>query len=347
MGSSSYINIKSAIEFQSNILKKVSRSFGLTIPQLPKDIRLAVENCYLWCRITDTIEDEINLSIEEKLKFHQQIISILNDKLDIECFIKNLLPSLSQVTTIDEKTLIINANLILTVTKNLPLNQVIIIKKCVVRMNELMPKFEKISGLNGLKNLIELNKYCYAVAGVVGEMLTALFCEYLHLNKQNKLQLQILAIDFAKGLQITNILKDRWEDYRRKICWLPKELFGKLNFEYLLKDPNNIIFITGIKKLININFNNLKKALNYVLLIPKQEIGIRKFCLWSILLAVSTLNNINNNPNFTSTKQIKVSKFKLRLIILITNSIVKSNWLLKICFNFFSNSLKLRTRLCL
>ena len=339
--------LKTAIKFQSDILNKVSRSFALTIPQLPDNLILPVGNCYLWCRIIDTIEDETNLSITEKFIFHQQIIAIFNHQLNIASFVTDLLPKLSKITTDDEKILINNANLIFTITKNLPNNQYLAIKECVVKMNNLMPEFEQISGLNGVNNLIELNKYCYAVAGVVGEMLTTLFGDYLNLTNNQKLQLELLAIDFARGLQITNILKDRWEDYYREICWLPKDLFNNTDFKQLLNNPNNLIFINGIQKLININFKYLKNALDYVLIIPKQEIGIRKFCLWAIWLAIATLNNINNYPNFTATKQIKVSKFKLRLIILITNSIVKNDWLLKICFNLFSNGLNLRKKLCL
>lgn len=334
-------DINLAIEFQTYILNKVSRSFALTIPQLPEKLKLSIANCYLWCRITDTIEDEKNLLISEKYDFHQQIISIFNNKLNINHFIKNLLPKLTLATTNDEKKLIANANLLHTITQNLPYNQYTAIKKCIIKMNTLMPNFESIAGLNGFNNLYELNKYCYAVAGVVGEMLTTLFTEYLNLHNNQKVKLQTLAIMFARGLQITNILKDRWEDYYRKICWLPKNLFNNLDFKQLFNDPNNIIFINGIKKLININVENLRNALDYVLLIPKQEIGIRKFCLRAICLAITTLNNINRTPNFTSVKQIKVSKFKLKLIILVTNSIVKYNWLLKSYFNLFTRTLRL------
>ncbi|MGI9214500.1 MAG: squalene/phytoene synthase family protein, partial [Gammaproteobacteria bacterium] len=49
-------DLKAAIKFQSDILNKVSRSFALTIPQLPENLILPVGNCYLWCRIIDTIE---------------------------------------------------------------------------------------------------------------------------------------------------------------------------------------------------------------------------------------------------------------------------------------------------
>ena len=53
--------------YQDRILPYVSRTFALTIPQLPPALRTAVTNAYLLCRIADTIEDEPALSAAETL----------------------------------------------------------------------------------------------------------------------------------------------------------------------------------------------------------------------------------------------------------------------------------------
>src|SRR5205823_2905984 len=49
-------------DFQSAMLEGVSRTFALTIPQLPSGLSRVVSNAYLLCRIVDTIEDEPSLS---------------------------------------------------------------------------------------------------------------------------------------------------------------------------------------------------------------------------------------------------------------------------------------------
>ena len=49
------------LTYQSEALPGVSRTFALTIPQLPEPLRHAVGNNYLLCRIADTIEDEPTL----------------------------------------------------------------------------------------------------------------------------------------------------------------------------------------------------------------------------------------------------------------------------------------------
>ena len=41
-----------------------------------------------------------------------------------------------------------------------------------------MHQFQWIASLRGLARMRDLDEYCYYVAGVVGEMLTELFCAY-------------------------------------------------------------------------------------------------------------------------------------------------------------------------
>src|ERR1700730_2043957 len=63
--------------FQDRILPHVSRTFALTIPQLPPGLRTAVTSAYLLCRIADTIEDEPALSAAETLAFLQRFTAVV------------------------------------------------------------------------------------------------------------------------------------------------------------------------------------------------------------------------------------------------------------------------------
>jgi farnesyl-diphosphate farnesyltransferase len=58
-------------------------------------------------------------------------------------------------------------------------------------------------------------------------MLTELFCAYSPAINLQRAGLEELAVSFAQGLQMNNILKDVWEDRQRGACWLPQEVFGK------------------------------------------------------------------------------------------------------------------------
>ena len=69
-------------EFQASLLNGVSRTFALTIPQLPFELREIVSNAYLLCRTIDTIEDEPQLSVDQKALYSSQFLRILENGED-------------------------------------------------------------------------------------------------------------------------------------------------------------------------------------------------------------------------------------------------------------------------
>ena len=61
--------------YQQQILQGVSRTFALTIPQLPPALARVVGNAYLLCRIADTIEDDPGLSYPQQREFSDRFIA--------------------------------------------------------------------------------------------------------------------------------------------------------------------------------------------------------------------------------------------------------------------------------
>jgi farnesyl-diphosphate farnesyltransferase len=94
-----------------------------------------------------------------------------------------------------------------------------------------MGQFQLRGDKIGLQDLEELDQYCYYVAGVVGQMLTTLFCLYSPEIAKNHDALMASAVSFGQGLQMTNILKDVWEDFQRGDCWLPRRIFADEGFD--------------------------------------------------------------------------------------------------------------------
>ena len=99
------------------------------------------------------------------------------------------------------------------------------VMRCVSIMGRGMPEFQQHKTLAGLATLADMDRYCYYVAGVVGEMLTDLFCEYCADLAPHRQEMTKLAVCFGQGLQMTNILKDIWDDRARGACWLPRDAF--------------------------------------------------------------------------------------------------------------------------
>jgi farnesyl-diphosphate farnesyltransferase len=293
-----------------------------------------VTNAYLLCRIADTIEDEPALSPTETLAFMQRFMGALAGRGDPQALGLELAKRLSDRTLPTERDLVSNLQRVINVTSALNTPQRAAIHRCVELMCYGMPRFQSTASLRGLARLTDLNDYCYYVAGVVGDMLTELFCDYSPVIGRRRAELSSLAVSFAQGLQMTNILKDVWEDRSRGACWLPQEVFSRqgVDLARLTPVPFDPRFAAGMRELVAVAHGHLRNALEYTLLIPGSEGGIRRFCLWAVGLAVLTLQKINRNPEFTAGVQVKVSRRAVALTRISTDFALRNDWLLRRLF---------------
>ena len=329
--------------YQDVVLPRVSRTFALTIPQLPAALSVPVTSAYLLCRIADTIEDEPALSAPETLAFLQRFSAVVGGNGEPGPLARDLEQRLSDRTLPTERDLVSNMDRVLRVTANLGSDQRAAIKRCVELMCYGMPRFQFNASLKGLPRASDLDDYCYYVAGVVGEMLTDLFCDYSVDIARRRANLSALAASFAQGLQMTNILKDIWEDRSRGACWLPQEVFSRhgVDLAQVSTEADDPRFKAGIVEMLAVAHAHLRNALDYTLLIPGREKGIRRFCLWAIGLAVLTLRKIAHNPGFNAGAQVKVTRTAVSMTMLMTNTFISNDWMLRRLFGAASRGLPL------
>ena len=329
--------------YQEWILRGVSRSFALTIPQLPARLRTAVANAYLLCRIADTIEDESALSTAATLASLRRFLAVVRGKEEPASLVGEVLPQLLTRTSPAERELVRNMERIIRVNARLQASQRRAIEKCVGVMCEGMHRFQRTASLRGLPNMRALDEYCYFVAGVVGELLTELFCDYSATIAQRRNLLHELDISFGQGLQMTNILKDMWEDRSQGACWLPQDIFSRHNIEVAALSPlyRDSDFAVALSELIGVTHAHLRNALSYTLLIPAEESGIRRFCLWAIGLALLTLRNMERRPYFTSGEQVKVSHGGVIVTQLLSSASVRHDRMLIRLFHWAAHGLPL------
>lgn len=328
-------------ECQQRLLPGVSRTFALTIPQLPEPLCTVVTNAYLLCRIADTIEDDAELTPAEKARFHQQFREVIAAQAPVTEFAENLFPALSAQTPQAERELIQHIPAVIRCLRGFTPVQQAALQRCVDIMSTGMPEFQRNVSLHGLENGQQLDQYCYYVAGVVGEMLTELFCEYSPAIARHREPMMKLAVSFGQGLQMTNILKDFWEDRSRGVCWLPRDLFQQAGLDLANHSQNHATshFTPVLRKLVVEALGHLQNAMQYTLLIPTTETGIRRFALWAIALAVLTLRNIYRYPNFHSGSEVKVNRRALKTTILVSNLSCRYNPLLRLLFSHFTREL--------
>jgi farnesyl-diphosphate farnesyltransferase len=318
---------------QDRLLPGVSRTFALTIPQLPGALRPVVTNAYLLCRTADTIEDEVALSPDEKQEFHDRFVAVVADRESPEAFAKALEPHLSAVTLPAERELIRETPAVVAVTHGFGNRERAAIERCVRIMCDGMPRFQRHANLGGLADVRELDTYCYYVAGVVGEMLTELFCAYSPAIEARRSVLASVSTSFGQGLQMVNIIKDTWADRRRGACWLPRDVFRRAGLDLATlagggSAANRRALAAAFDELIALAHGHLQNAFTYTMAIPRDETGIRRFLLWALGLAVLTLRKLNGNVDFMNGQSVKVSRRMVRATVMTTSLAVKQDWVL-------------------
>lgn len=329
----------SDLEYQNRILPGVSRTFALTIPALPDWLRVVVGNAYLLCRIADTVEDDPGLPVEEKRRFLRRFARVVEGREPAAAFAAELSARLSPGASHAERDLVANTARVVRIVHTFEAPERAAIERCVRVMTEGMARFQPEGGARGLETLSELDSYCYCVAGVVGEMLTELFCLRIAELAPRREELRRLALSFGEGLQMTNILKDVWEDHARGACWLPRAVFAQRGCALESLAPGQAGFKEGMEYLIGIARWHLERALDYTLLIPGREEGIRRFCLWALGLAVLTLGNLRARLGYSAGAQVKISRRAVRATVWATALLVRSDGALRLLFRWAARRL--------
>ncbi len=308
------------LAYQKAILGSVSRTFALTIPLLPPIIEKVVGNTYLLCRIVDTIEDAADLSPETKQHLSTLFVKAVLGKSPVDSFVEPCLEALKNYGNQDELDLIAHTPTVLRILHTCSNEDQQAVGRCVSIMSDGMSRFHSKQTQKGLKDLGEFEEYCYVVAGVVGELLTTIFSNHSPSFAEHIRGHQELALAFGQALQMTNILKDSPEDMARDVSWKP----ANINQAHLLK----------------IAYQKLQDSLEYILLIPKEELGMRRFCFLAFGLAVMTLSKIAKQSQFIHNDEAKLSRSTVMGFYSFTKFAVKSDALMQTFFYASSRSLR-------
>jgi farnesyl-diphosphate farnesyltransferase len=317
--------------FQEASLQQVSRTFALTIPVLPSAVRRAVANGYLLCRIADTIEDDAAMGPDLKAHYAEWFIAAVEGSACGDALGAELAPLLASQTPPPERELVAQTAGVLRITHSLPPRQQAALARCVAIMSRGMADFQAQETRAGLATRKDMDNYCYFVAGVVGEMLTEVFCDSAEDINAHRDALMPLSVSFGQALQMTNIIKDVWEDRARGACWMPRDVFARhgcdLGREDL--DPDTPGFSAALDELIGVARGHLRNALHYVELIPTRHSGIRRFCLWALAMAVMTLRKVHATPGFSTGSEVKIRRSTVRRVVALMNLSTGSNTLLR------------------
>ena len=307
------------------LVPQLSRTFALTIPKLPPDLRATVGTAYLLCRAADTIEDSRLSDRARKIGQLDLFLAGIEQKDSWENVSRRLATELSGEVGPEELELIDNLPGLIDILKTRPLRQQEAVRTCLTKMASGMQSY--VNRPTGLDDMDEFDDYCYVVAGVVGEMLTELFCDHAEDIDEHREKLEKLAASFGQGLQMTNILKDIWDDRRQGRCYLPQSLFcaASLDLRDLDGAAREPAFRPTIHQLAAVALDHLGDAVEYTLEIPRRHTGIRQFCLLAIGMAYATLNRVVQVSQFSSDYRPKISRSTVKSVMLAAPVICRSD----------------------
>lgn len=256
------------------LLQTTSRTFALSIPLLPSPIDRKVMLAYLVFRISDTLEDADHLDRadrQEGLESFCRVLDGLGDEAVDEWTRHWSNLSISDNAhynrLIEETPQVLSAVGALDV----PSRDAIVhhAQRSARGMAEFLGQADQRAHLQ-LATLDDLRKYCYFVAGIVGELITDLFIIDQETLARTS-QLRDHSAAFGEALQLVNILKDVTDDQQCGRAYLPEHV--------------------PIEDVFELAFDDLRHANSYVEALREMQAppGYIAFCDAPVQLAQATL----------------------------------------------------------
>jgi farnesyl-diphosphate farnesyltransferase len=223
-----------------DLLLRTSRTFALSIPRLPEPLRREVTVAYLLFRIADTFEDAAGWpkarrlgaladfatlveavaeppgnSLDDRLRSEATRLAAAWTAGDLPSEHEGYLDLLGATPVVLEAHAALEAVARATVARHTA--------RTAAGMAGFVARHDGTGRLE-LTAIEDLRRYCYVVAGIVGELLTELFLAAEPRLEPAAEGLRERAARFGEALQLVNILKDAASDAREGRSYLPPEL---------------------------------------------------------------------------------------------------------------------------
>lgn len=299
----------SRADFYQTHLDRVSRSFAFCIARLEEPLRAQVGLSYLICRILDTIEDAEWREWTAQERAFLRFESFLTDDQEVATEVARWVSNFPEGLAEGERLLLADAGDIFADFHALPETIRSFLRDAVLSMSRGMRYFlrERSGGDGGgrslhLKTLSDVNRYCFFVAGIVGEVLTRLLteqCDALGVRPA-EFSPRVLEDGFRFGLflQKVNLLKDQRSD----------EVFGR----FLVPD-RPVVFQSLLE--------DARFAIRYIVDLPRGLASYRLFCAWSLFLGLASLPWIERS--FQDNAPIKIPRVRTQELLAQIETVVE------------------------
>jgi farnesyl-diphosphate farnesyltransferase len=318
-----------SIDFE-DLLKRVSRSFYLTLRILPRAIKPQLGLAYLLARATDTVADTDVIDI-----YHRQaVLSDLQKSIQAVCDGQTpLLPDFtlfieSKKTPADQRNEAEHALLQnfaalleeLKTFKEADRREIRTVLEIITHGQEMdLVRFcSSDNSLVALTKDEELDLYTYEVAGCVGEFWTRLCRAHLFPKAAlDDTQLLADAVLFGKGLQLVNILRDLPKDLQQGRCYIPEQRLSQYSLKPmdLLNADNMHRFRPLYDEYLQRAEDFLSAGWRYTTTLPFSSIRVRLACAWPILIGMQTVERLRHSNVLDARQRTKISRSDIWCLI--------------------------------
>jgi farnesyl-diphosphate farnesyltransferase len=300
------------------ILRSVSRSFYLSLRLLPRALRDPLSLAYLLARATDTIAD----TPEPPMKVRTNALR------DLPGAIQGTAPGDTAARVRDafaprqsdeaERALIEALPEAIEWLDSLEegdRREVRDVLKKITRGQMLdLERFATSTSTEALPTSADLDEYTYLVAGCVGEFWTRIcFAHVRNFSDRAESEMMALAMQYGKGLQLINILRDAGSDLRQGRCYLPAEELHSLGLrpEGILENPAGVEPI--IRRWREKAEEGMKAGMDYACAIRSRR--IRFATALPALIGARTLALLRESSAAIFEGKVKVSRAEVKKIM--------------------------------
>ena len=303
-----------------SILEGTSRSFYLSLKELPREIRKQVSLLYMLARTSDTIAaseggepEDLLQALESYNEFTQGNSAEAPDLEELSEFQSN----------ISEGLLLKNVGKVVSNISQFSESDQESIRNClgIIIGGQILDLKRFSSGVNGIPSIEEndeLDDYAYRVAGSVGEFWTQMSLDHLFkIKEENEAEIFENGVRFGKALQMINILRDIPADLELGRCYIPRRSLDEhgMSPSDLLDSSKMESFRPLYNEYLDLTDQHLDSAVQYIEMLPHSQFRLRGSCMLPVIIGKKTVSLLRGRNVLDPEKKVKISRSEVKEVV--------------------------------
>jgi farnesyl-diphosphate farnesyltransferase len=305
------------------LLRRVSRSFYLSLRILPRDLRAPIGLAYLLARAADTVADTRLIAREARLAHLETLRAAFGgapaDVAGVAGACRAHRTDGAEAELLARLPEAIARIELLSASDRKAVRDVLATLTSGMAFDLATFRGEDATQLGALGTLADLDRYVYLVAGCVGEFWTDVHVAHRrHLAGWDVARMRAEGVRFGKALQMTNVLRDVPSDLRHGRCYLPaRELAAHGLAPADLLDPGAMPKLRPLfDALLGVAAAHYEVGWRYTFAVPRREWRLRLACAWPLLIGEATIAALARHENpLAATQPVKVARGRVRAML--------------------------------